>query len=1437
MQKNLYDLTYPQKSIWYTEQAFKDTPISNITGTVILKDKVDVRLLSQAINIFVKRNDSFRLKFCIENQKVQQYVEPYSQFPIEVVNVRSDNDLHRLEQKNASTVFNIFFSYLFTFKIIRFKDGHGGFIINMHHLISDAWSAGLGGSEIIKIYSRLVNKESLDDISYPSYVEYIAAEHTYLSSTRHSKDKEFWNNVFETVPEVATIPYQIAETNNTSNGISKRKQISVSKDLIDKINVFCKSSNISMFDFFMGIYSIYIGRTSGLDEFVIGTPILNRSNIKEKHTSGMFINTIPLKISLKEQPSFIDLVKNISHDLFDVFKHQKYQYLSIIENLRKKDNTIPNLYNILISYQNIRSTAQNTEAPFSIDWIPNGYIADDIQIHIYDMNNTGALNIAYDYQTSKYSETEINNINSRILNIVEQVLQNSALKSSEIDIITLDEKQKIIYTFNDTAMEYPKDMMLSQLFEKQVEKTPDNIALVFNDQQLTYKELNKKANSLANHLRKNGIDRGSIVGIMTKRSFEMIIGILAVLKAGGTYIPIDPEYPQDRVEYMLTNSKASLLLTQRDLKDKVSFNHKLFIDLTIADIYKKCSSNLPNINQPDDLAYIIFTSGSTGLPKGVMLKNRNIVNFINSVFKTLNFNSKQTIISITTISFDIFVLESLLPLLNGMKVVIASELAQTDAQAFGELCNKYNVDIIQTTPSRMQAFLFNEDMATFIKSVKYLLIGGEPFPPQLLKKLNTIYNGKIYNMYGPTETAVWSSIKDLTNTNKITIGTPIGNTQMYILDKFKMPLPVGIPGDLYISGDGVCKGYLHKADLTSQMFTPNPFVKGLTMYKTGDFCKLLPNGEISYLERIDNQVKIRGLRIELGEIEFCIASYPDINKCVVVVNDDAKLIAYFTANKTINPNDLKVFLQQKLPAYFIPNLFMQVDKFKMTPNGKVDRKSLAKVKVSTSTEYEAPSNGVQKKLVKIFQKVLGLNKVGINDNFFDIGGDSLAAIKLQIEAFNAGVNISYKDIFNYPTVKALSKKIGEPTRNSKKNTEEEYDYSKINSLLSKNVINGRIKMKKNNIKNILLTGTTGYMGSHILDYLIKHTKSNVYCLIRTKNNTDPQTRLLDTLKFYFGNKYDKLIFKRIFAVEGDITKNRLGLTPLYYNEIGSSIDCVINSAAIVKHYGNPNLFNDTNIKGTENVISFCEKFNCQLIHLSTLSISGNIFNDDVQHSNRQILFTERNLFINQDLTNIYVKTKFLAERLVLEHILNNNLNAKIVRLGNITNRFSDGAFQINLSENAFMNRIHSFISIGAVPNSLKSLPIEFSPVDLCANAIVNLIKYENSYTVFHVFNNNIITFEELVKKLNNFKINLKFVKDDEFNKKIQELSNDNEKKNIISGIVSDFSRDKKIKYVTNIKMDNSFTNKYLRKTLFRWPKINEKYIQKYVEYLKSIQYI
>ena len=598
--------------------------------------------------------------------------------------------------------------------------------------------------------------------------------------------------------------------------------------------------------------------------------------------------------------------------------------------------------------------------------------------------------------------------------ILNNILENIESKIADINMLLPEEENKILYEFNNTQKAYPKDKTIAELFEEQVEKTPDNVAVVFENKEITFKELNEKANSLAYYLRNQvKIKQNDIVGIMVKRSAEIIVAILAVLKAGGAYIPSDPSFPKDRIDYMLKSSEAKVLLTQEKIIEQIEYERKITIDLNNNEIYKNPTQNLKNINKPEDLGYIIFTSGSTGLPKGVMITNKVLANFTqycNDNVKYLKKQDNEAIVSITTVSFDIFFYETIISLQRGLKVVIANEDEQNTPNLLNDLIQKHNVKIIQSTPFRMQIFINNKEEMPGLKDLEYVVLAGEQLPISLLNSLHNIEAITVYNGYGPSET-YYSTLVEM-DKDYITIGKPIYNSQMYILDNNLKPVPVGVSGEICISGECVGKGYLNNEELTKKSFIKDPFMLDTIMYKTGDLGYYTEDGNIICQGRSDHQVKIRGLRIELEEIEAQVLNYPNIQKNVVVkqtIDTREFISAYFVADKKIDINDLRRFLSRKLPRYMVPSYFIELDDFPYTPNGKIDRKALPlskEILTISKEEYVEPKTDIQKKLVAIWEKLLDTKHIGINDNFFELGGDSLLAMNLNIEI----LKISNKEI-------------------------------------------------------------------------------------------------------------------------------------------------------------------------------------------------------------------------------------------------------------------------------------------------------------------------------------------------------------------------------------------------------------------------------------------
>lgn len=1022
----MFNLTNSQKSIWVTEQYYKGSSVNNICGSAIIEEQIDFEKLEKAVQIVYKKHDNFRLQLKIEDGEVKQILTNKEETEIEILDIADPKELEKETKKIVRTPFELKNSELFKFYIIKFKNGEGGFMLNIHHLMADAWTLAFISNEIIKTYSELKQEKEVEAEAIYSYIDYIKAEQEYLESEKYKKDKAYWEEKFAQIPEVATIPGS-KENADESNPQGERKQFNLSASQVEEIKQYCKGNKISLYNFFMAVYAIYLGEISNLDEFVIGTPILNRTNFKEKNAAGMFINMAPFKIKMDQSSDFKTFIKNIAIDSMGMLKHQKYSYQSLLENLREKNKTIPSLYNILLSYQITNAHQTGEGMTYKTQWTFNGCCAENMDIQIYDLNDTGSLNIAYDYKTSIYSVEDIEKLHKRILNIIKQVVSKENIDLKDIEIVTPEEKKQLVIDFNKTELEYDENVPIIKFFEEQASKTPENIAMVFENKKMTYKELNEKANSLAHELRENGVTNNTIVGIMQDRSFEMIIAILAVLKSGGSYIPIAPDYPNERIEYMLEDSKATILLTTNGNRIKTD---KKVIDINLnGPLYKKNKENIKNISKPEDLSYLIYTSGSTGTPKGVMLKQKNLTNFYHAMKDTIEYlkdGKQHKIISITTVSFDIFIFETIMSLTKGLTLYMTNENEQKITSQLENLIKQNEIEILQTTPSVMKFHLDNLENKEDIKSLKYIMLAGEPLHKTLVDKLKEVIPGvTVYNGYGPSETTIFSSTRDVTNLERVTIGRPIANTQIYILNKNKKLMPQGTIGEIYIAGDGVGKGYMNKKQQTESSFIPNLFAPNGIMYKVGDLGSFDEFGEITCYGRVDNQIKIRGLRVELPEIEKQMLSAHNVKNTVVVkkeINGREVLCAYYIPNGPVDENTMKTILQDKLPQYMIPQYFVKLKEMPYTPNGKIDKRALpipnTKEKLKEKIEIR---NEIDKELLQIIQKMMNIENISLSDTLIDIGGDSLTAITLITKISSKfDVQLYIKDIMSNKTIKDIS---------------------------------------------------------------------------------------------------------------------------------------------------------------------------------------------------------------------------------------------------------------------------------------------------------------------------------------------------------------------------------------------------------------------------------
>lgn len=896
------------------------------------------------------------------------------------------------------------------------------FITN-HHILFDGWSNGIIYREFLETYHKLLVGLPVENKPKTKYKEFV--KHLMKSGLRN--EKAFWSNYLEDFDTKTILPFSTFKYNDP---VEKTSVINakLNWEFTENLNSFAKENGITPAAVFYCAWGILLQKYSTTQDVVFGTTVSGRNNDLDNidNIVGLFINTVPLRIKTNVDDTVLNLLKRTRDNMYERKEYENTSLIEIITASQLENGS--SLFDSIVVLENypLENVIENSNFRSLVieDYAIKEMTNYDLVLTI-TFGDSMQVNIAYN---DKAFELEImENLSKNFLHILNLLISDSYKRVCDVEFLCEEERQKVIHSFNNTFYDYQKQKLIHTLIEEQVEKTPNKTAVVCGGEHISYIDLNKKANCLAWKLKEQGIGRNNIVGILVRRSIDMLIGMLGAVKAGAAFLPIDPDYPEERIEYVLENSGCVVMLTQTDIDINLDYFHNVFyIDQLVLENGR--IQNPEPINDSEDLIYLIYTSGSTGNPKGVMLTHRSVHNFFNGMSRNIDFNEDKAIVSVTTISFDIFILESLLALTKGLKIVLAREEEQRNPKLLDKLIIDNNADIIQATPSRMK-MLLESGQLDGIKKLKEILIGGEPFPENLLLQLNEICTGRIYNMYGPTETTVWSTMKELSGQSEVLIGRPIDNTRIYILGKDLKPVPIGVVGEIYIGGDGLSKGYFKNPELTDTSFIMNPYDKTENVYKTGDLAKWTPNGEILFIGRNDTQVKMRGYRIELSEIEAQLRRLEGISETVVILkknlNQDDSIWAFFVSSKVYTHEELIDTLSKKIPYYMQPSHFVMLPKLPMTTNGKIDKKILAQYQEECISKpfYQAPENETQKQLTDIWAEVLGISKekIGISDRFFDIGGNSLNIVRvhLKINQLYPG-KCEMVDLFSYNTIKALA---------------------------------------------------------------------------------------------------------------------------------------------------------------------------------------------------------------------------------------------------------------------------------------------------------------------------------------------------------------------------------------------------------------------------------
>ncbi|MFZ5987760.1 MAG: amino acid adenylation domain-containing protein [Bacillota bacterium] len=1018
----LYPLTHPQKRIWYGEVLNKDTSLYNIGGPVRIRGYVDFGTLQQSINIFIKKNDSLRMRFNEQNGEIKQYISEFKETKIDFFDFSTcknpEDEFNKWIEYEAGKRFDLKEDYLYYFAMFKNGEYDSGYFVKFHHLIADGWSMQILTSQICDIYMKLLHGSRIDEEVEYSYLEYIDREQKYLLSDKFIKNRNFWKQKFQTLDEV-----YFGKSSESIKG--NRKTFRMDKDKSLKIKNFSKENKCSLNTLFVSLYLIYLYKTTQHQDLIIGVPVLNRSGKREKSIFGMFTSTMPFRMYIKGSMTAAEFINHVNSELMECYFNQKYPYDLLVQDIELKKKGYNELFNVCINYYNTRLNTEFNGALTENTEFYNGNQLYSMQIVIKEWEDLGEINLDFDYKSGDFSEEQIENMYMYLSNLIDQITADSMAVIGSLRLLPDSSRNRLIYEFNSTCVDYPKNNTIFQLFEEQVCRTPDKTAVSFNGKSITYRKLNKKANQLARLLRYKGIGRNTAVGFMTTHSIETVIGILGVIKAGGAYVPIDPCYPMERINYILEDSKVSVLLANCSLDGGLDYKVDI-IDLRDETIYKGEASNPDLINEMNDLVYIIYTSGSTGKPKGTMIEHRGLVNYIWWAKKMYVRHEDDVFALYSSLSFDLTVTSVFTPLISGNKIMVYAD----DGEEFVlyRILGDNQTTVLKLTPAHLSLI---KDLDNSNSSVKRLIVGGEDLKVVLAKSIYDSFGGdiEIFNEYGPTETVVGCMIHkydvEKDTEQSVPVGIPADNVQIYILDKNLEPVPLGVSGEIYISGDGVARGYLNRPELTAQKFIDNPFIKDKRMYKTGDIARHLPNGIIEYSGRADFQVKIRGYRIELGEIENQILKIKGVDDVVVIDREDSlgsKYLCSYIVSKVQMPlTEIRQYLSGVLPDYMIPSRFVSLDRIPLTTNGKVNRQLLPEPLEENIDESDCVcfNNKTEEKIIKTIKEVLNVARINRRDNFYRLGGDSIKAIQIAARLNELGLKIRVKDILSKNVIEKI----------------------------------------------------------------------------------------------------------------------------------------------------------------------------------------------------------------------------------------------------------------------------------------------------------------------------------------------------------------------------------------------------------------------------------
>ncbi|MBW4635043.1 MAG: amino acid adenylation domain-containing protein [Iphinoe sp. HA4291-MV1] len=1414
--------------------------------SVRLRGRFEPESFRQALQLLVNRHAILRTSFDLANfSEPLQLVHRTSIIPLQV------DDLRHLDFTEQENLLN---AWLETEKRRKFDWGSHPFVrfyvhclseetfqLTFSYLFLDGWSSASMLTELAHHYIAFLRGQTpiVEASPKTSYRDFVALERMALKS---DQSKQFWTQKLMDCNPTVLAHWPARSTQNTQKPktLPFRVPVPIATEVLEGLKNLASRTSVPLKSVLLAGHLRVIGLLSGQSDVVTGLLVNGRPEAEDgDRVLGLFLNFLPLRLKFGGG-TWLDLVKATFEAECDLLPHRRYPLAELHRHNGRQlwFETIFNFINFHI-YQSLegfseielldfRNKSDQTFFPLSAYFVLDSF--------------TSELTLYLDVQTSDFCDEQLEAIAGYYLRIFTQMANDPDECYELQNLLSAEEKHQLLVEWNDTQTQYPQDKCIYQLFEEQVERTPEAVAVVFENQQLTYRELNARANQLAHYLKTLGVGAETLVGICVERSLEMVVGLLGILKAGGAYIPLDPNYPPERLAYILGDAQVSVMLTQQYLQIPKHNTQVVYLDTDWSKIATCSESNFPSDSTTaENLAYVIYTSGSTGQPKGVQVLNRSVVNFLMSMCEHLGLTNQDIFLGTTSVSFDIAVLEIFLPIsLGGCLVLVSREIA-SDGLQLSDYLVKSGATVMQGTPATWQLLLNAEWHGS--QRLK-ILCGGEALPQKLARQLLE-RGASLWNMYGPTETTIWSAVYEVTfEDDLIYIGHPIANTQIYLLDPHLQPVPIGVPGELHIGGVGLALGYLNQPNLTALKFIPNPFSNepGSRLYKTGDLARYLPNGKLEFLGRIDQQVKIRGFRIELGEIETVLAQDPRVRETVVVAREDdlgdKRLVAYVVPNQEqpLTVEELRSFLKEKLPEYMVPSAFVTLDALPLTASGKIDRRALpapTQARPELEKTFVAPRNHTEETVARIWAEAFRIDKVGVHDNFFDLGGHSLLVTQIVFqlrEVFQ--VDLPLQCFFETPTVAGIAQAIEVLGRTDTGAVTDIIEIADINAetILEPTIYPEAVAVEHITASSIFLTGATGFLGAFLLHELLEQTQAHIYCLVRSLNAEEAKKKIQRNLELY--SLWQEDLSSRIIPVVGDLSQPLLGLSAKQFQMMASEIDVIYHNGASTNHIYPYSVLKAANVLGTQEVLKLaCQTKVKPVHHISTISVF-----QFVSHPAGTIIQEQDNLEYSYKGSRFgYTASKWVAEKLVMT-ARSRGLPVCIYRPERISGDSQTGACQ---TDDFLWRMIKACIQVGSAPD--LDVRWGMTPVDYVSKAIVHLsLQPESIGKAFHLFNPHPIHMSKLVDWIRARSYPLKQILPDKWRAELISIA-DHSSENAAYSLLPLFS-EKTFKELisdefSSVQFDCQNTLDGLAGTSIVCPPINDQLLDTYFSYFTRIGFL